>query len=139
MTAPQRYLSEFRMIRGACVLTALLGLVLQGSSGGHMLLVEHSRCAEHGELVHGDSHQHEAAADRQAESLLLQGAPDSGPDEAHGHCSGLGNRRDALVSIGAVRVGIQAPAAQAELRLLRADIAPRTSRLRLAPKTSPPA
>jgi len=127
------------MIRRACALTALLALVLQGSTGGHMLLVEHSRCAEHGELVHGDAHQHEAGADRQAESFLLQGAPDSGPDEAHGHCSGLGDRRDALVSIGAVCAGIRVPKALAELRLHRAFIAPNTSRLRLAPKTSPPA
>ncbi|MGB3050266.1 MAG: hypothetical protein WBB42_04675 [Polyangiales bacterium] len=139
MATSKRFLSEFRIIRGAFVLTALLALLLQGSSGGHMLLVEHSRCAEHGELVHGGAHQHEAGADRQAESLLLQGAPDSGPDEAHGHCPGLSDRRDALVSIGAVRAGIRVPAAQAELRLLRADIAPSTFRLRLAPKTSPPA
>jgi hypothetical protein len=139
MADPQRYLSEFRMIRGACVLTALLVLVLQGSSGGHMLLVEHSRCAEHGELVHGDAHQHEVGADRQAESLLLQGTPNSSPDQAHGHCSGLSDRRDALVSIGTVGAGIRVPEAQAVLRLLGANIAPNASRLRLAPKTSPPA
>ena len=139
MAAPQRYLSEFRMIRGACALTALLALVLQGSSGGHMLLVEHSRCVEHGELVHGDAHQHEADPNRQAESAVLHGLPDAGSNEAHDHCSVLTDRRDALLSIAAAGAGIRVSEAQDELSVPSADIAPSTSRLQLAPKTSPPA
>jgi hypothetical protein len=51
------------MIRRACVLASILGLFLQGSTGGHMLLVEHSRCVEHGELVHNsEAHAHVSAA-----------------------------------------------------------------------------
>jgi len=139
MAAPQRDLSEFRMIRGACALTALLAVVLQGSSGGHMLLVEHSRCAEHGELVHGDAHQHEADPGRQAESAVLDGLPDAGSDEAHEHCSVLSDRRDAHVPIATAGAGMRVPEAQDELSVPGADIAPSTSRLQLAPKTSPPA
>jgi len=139
MAASQRHLSQFRMIRGSCVLTALLVLVLQGASGGHMLLVEHSRCAEHGELVHGEAHQHDAVQDRQAESAALRGSPDASSDEAHDHCSVLTDRRDAFVSIADAGDGIQASESQAELRHFDADIATSTSRLQLAPKTSPPA
>ncbi len=139
MAATQRYLSEFRMIRGACALIALLALVLQGSSGGHMLLVEHSRCVAHGELVHGGAHQHEAGQDRHAESAVLHGVPDVGSHEAHDHCSVLTDRRDSVVLIGRADAGIRVAEAQDELSVLRRLIAPSTSSLRLAPKTSPPA
>ena len=139
MPASKRHLPEFRMIRGSCVLGALFALVLQGSGGGHMLLVEHSRCAEHGELVHGDAHQREAGPDQQTVSALLDGSPDSGSDEAHEHCSVLTDRRDAVVSIVTAGAGIRVAEAQGELRLHDVDIAPSTSRLQLAPKTSPPA
>jgi len=139
MVATQRYLSEFRMIQGACALMALLALVLQGSSGGHMLLVEHSRCAAHGELVHGGAHQHEADQDRHGESAVLHGVPDPGSNEAHDHCSVLTDRRDAVVLIGCADAGIRVAEAQDEPSILRRLIAPSTTRLRLAPKTSPPA
>jgi len=118
---------------------ALLALVLQGSSGGHMLLVEHSRCAEHGELIHGAAHQHEADQDRHAESAVLHGVPDPGSNEAHDHCSALTDRRDAVVLNGCADAGIRVAEAQDELSVLRRLIAPSTTRLRLAPKTSPPA
>jgi len=139
MAAPMRYLSEFRMIRSACALTALLALLLQGSSGGHMLLVEHSRCAEHGELVHGGGHPHEAGQDRHAESAVLHGVPDAGSDEAHDHCTVLTDRRDALDLFGCADAGIRVAEAQDGLSVHGAHIAPSTSRLQLAPKTSPPA
>lgn len=118
---------------------ALLALVLQGSSGGHMLLVEHSRCAAHGELVHGDAHQHEAGQDRHAEAAVLHGAPNPGSDEAHDHCSVLTDRRDAVVLTGCADAGIRVAEAQDKLSVLDRLIAPSTTRLRLAPKTSPPA
>ncbi len=139
MAPSQRFLFEFRMIRGACALTALLALVLLGSSGGHMLLVEHSRCAEHGELVHGAAHHHGAGANRQAESAMLHGSPDAGSEEAHDHCSALTDRRDALVSIADTGPGIRVLEMQRELSLPGTEIASSTSQLQLAPKTSPPA
>ncbi|NNE17998.1 MAG: hypothetical protein HKN10_05930 [Myxococcales bacterium] len=127
------------MIRGACVLTTLLALVLQGSSGGHMLLVEHTRCAEHGELVHGVAHQHEAGPNRQAESAMLHRSPDAGAEDAHDHCSALTDRRDSLVSIADASAGIRALETQGELSFHDTKIPSSTSQLQLAPKTSPPA
>lgn len=127
------------MIRSAYVITSLLILMLQGSSGGHMLLVEHTRCAEHGELVHGDPHQHGAGPQQQAESPALHGMPDPSTEEGHDHCSVSSDRRDALVLIAAPDAGIQASKAHEPLALHSAIIPPITPRFRIAPKNSPPA
>ncbi|MDH3655652.1 MAG: hypothetical protein OEN21_15395 [Myxococcales bacterium] len=139
MATSKRFLSEFRMIRGACALTTLLALLLQGSSGGHMLLVEHGRCAAHGELVHGGAHQHEAGQDRHAESAVLHGVPDADSNEAHDHCLVLTDRRDALVSIADAGTDIRVLEMLGELSRLGAEITSSTCQLQLAPKTSPPA
>ncbi len=139
MAPSQRSLVEFRMIRGACALTALLALVLLGSGGGHMLLVEHSRCAEHGDLVHGAAHHHDAGPNRQAESAMLHGSPDAGTEEVHDHCSALTDRRDALVSIADAGPSIRVLEMRRVLSLPGNEIASSASQLQLAPKTSPPA
>jgi len=139
MTSSLRYLSKISMIRSAYVLTSLLILMLQGSSGGHMLLVEHTRCAEHGELVHGDAHQHGAGPQQQAESPSLHGMPDPSTEEGHDHCSVSSDRRDALVLMATADAGIQASKADEPLRLRSAVIPPITPRFRIAPKNSPPA
>lgn len=84
------------MIRSTCILFGLPALVLQGSSGLHMLLVEQSRCAEHGELVHGDAHPHDPGQSGHAESAELRGTPEAGTDGNHDHCSVYADRRTAL-------------------------------------------
>jgi len=129
------------MIQRSCALVALLSLFLQGSSGGHMLLVEHHRCAEHGELVHGGEPQQHAAPEkaRAASVELLAGMPTSDSDEAHEHCSAFANRRDAHLAA----LGTRAPEHRFEesqdTAVRGATVAVGTPRFRVAPKTSPPA
>jgi len=102
------------IIRGACLLIGSLAVLLQGSSGGHMLLVEHTQCAEHGELVHnGGAHHREARKDAEADSPGFYGTSDDRPEEAHEHCALSADHRHALINIRgserATRVG-EAPA-----------------------------
>ena len=128
------------MIRPACVLAGILGLFLQGSNGGHMLLVEHSRCAEHGELVHSEgAHPRVAAAHTHGDSAAVHGTPDDGSDEAHEHCALSVDRRDAPLSIVAWMVSTRSTPAAPDLAVGDAVAVARTVLLGLAPKTSPPA
>jgi len=128
------------MIRRACVLAGLLTLFMQGSSGGHMLLVEHTRCAEHGELVHdGDAHRHVAGEHAHADSTSVHGTPDASSGEAHDHCALSIDRRDAFVSIctpARSTHALETPHASAPTD---AFVVARTARFRIAPKNSPPA
>jgi hypothetical protein len=126
------------MIRRACVLVGILGLFLQGSNGGHMLLVEHSRCAEHGALVHhGDAHPHEVA--EYADATSVQGTPDLGSDEAHEHCALSSDRRDASVAIGASLVVANSASTSQVTAQADAFITSQSALFRIAPKNSPPA
>ncbi len=140
MAASQRHLSQFRMIRGSCVLTALLVLLLQGSSGGHMLLVEHSRCAEHGELVHGgEAHHNDASTHVETDRLAFESDSIDASGEAHEHCALSVDRRDATPSIVQAKVApcpIEAsPSATPDDPFTLVA----TERFRIAPKNSPPA
>ena len=140
MRSTLQRLSASAMIRPACVLAGMLGLFLQGSNGGHMLVVEHSRCAEHGELVHGgDAHPHVAAAHTHGDSAAVHGTPDDGSNEAHEHCALSVDRRDAPLSIVARVVSTRSVPAAPDLAVVDAVVVARTVLLRLAPKTSPPA
>lgn len=128
------------MIRSTCVLVGMIALFLQGSSGGHMLLVEHSHCAEHGELVHGgESHSHVAAEHVQADTAAFDAAPEASSEEAHEHCSVSSDRRDAILAI------LEATASRpldgkpdAFTPCERTPFA-QTPSFRIAPKNSPPA
>lgn len=128
------------MIRRACALAGLLALFLQGSSGGHMLLVEHTRCAEHGELVHdGATHHHEGSAQVEAGVAAFQGVPDEGSGEAHEHCALTVDRLDALLSIADAQVSARFFEPQAAFTSTALSNAVETRRFRVAPKNSPPA
>ena len=128
------------MIRRACVLVGLLTLFLQGSSGGHVLLVEHTRCAEHGELVHnGDAHRHVAGEHAHVDTASVRGMADPGSGEAHYHCALSIDRRDAFVSIctpARSTHAFETPHASAPTDAL---VVTRAARFRIAPKNSPPA
>ncbi len=140
MLSAMRQFHGSSMIQGACVLVSILGLFLQGSSGGHMLLVEHSRCLEHGELIHGgEAHEHGIADQKRPESWAVHGTPDTGSDETHDHCSLFADRRDALAGIAFVDAGIRTTETSARCVLRSAAIIPSPPRFRTAPKTSPPA
>ena len=127
------------MIRRSCVLLAAVGLFLQGSQGGHMLLVEHTRCAEHGDLVHGEGHDHGVGDAATAEHRALEAAANLGDEEAHGHCSHASERRDAAADVPtshalALRRDEPIPS------LREASAFPTLAQLyRTAPKNSPPA
>ena len=128
------------MIRRACTLAGLLALLLQGSSGTHMLLVEHSRCTEHGELVHGgEAHQHEGAAHVETGSGAFQTGSDDGSDEGHGHCALTVDRRGALLSIAAARVSPRLVQLRQAFGPASTCVPVDAERFRVAPKNSPPA
>lgn len=127
------------MIRRACALAGLLAVILQGSAGGHMLLVEHTRCAEHGDLVHGDAAHHHSSSRGEATAATLEGHGEHDSDAAHEHCALMADRRDAVVAPGSAQLTTIASnafdcAAPFQERLLSEQ-----ARFRIAPKTSPPA
>ena len=128
------------MIRRACALAGLLALLLQGTTGGHMLLVEHTRCAEHGELVHdGDRHHHDTVAHATEDAPAFESSSDESSTSAHEHCALTADRRDALVTTaesqvcGLVAVVVEERVFEQPLVLAKAP------RFRVAPKNSPPA
>jgi hypothetical protein len=134
---PLTTLRSIAVWRVVSALLALVGLLFQGSTAGHMLLVEHARCAEHGELVHGEaSHAAEPAAEEQPS---LRGHREAEQQTGHAHCSHAAERRDAVATV-----------ASSEHRAQPRDLEPRVAegetlvrdgsdRYRLAPKSSPPA
>ncbi|MDH3817234.1 MAG: hypothetical protein OES21_01390 [Myxococcales bacterium] len=128
------------MILSACVLAGLLARLLQGSTGGHMLLVEHTRCAEHGELVHrGDSHAHINSKRARADAAALEGTPSQGSDPAHHHCALSVDRRGAVAAIVSPELFTQALKVVQGLVLTDAQLVTGAARFRVAPKNSPPA
>ena len=128
------------MIRQICALAALSALILQGSSGGHMLLVEHTRCAEHGELVHGDAvHHHASSAHAETAELGLGDLGGHDADTAHDHCAVTADRRDAVVALSTAQLFATARDAIERRAAVQAQIPPWQARFRVAPKTSPPA
>jgi hypothetical protein len=140
MSGALNHLPRFVMIRRTCALAALLALFVQGSNGGHMLLVQHTRCAAHGELVHaGPAHEHAATEPPLAVSAEVRGTPDVGSTDAHEHCSVSSNRRDALVAMVDTEPSEPLCEASQDAALCGAIAVSRTPRFRIAPKNSPPA
>jgi len=127
------------MIRRSCALMGLLGLLLQGSSGGHMLLVEHRQCAEHGELVHGsEAHAHVSHGPSLAEGSATIAAHEAGADDSHEHCLLCADRRAiAATSADSVVIDIRTRDAAPAPRTLPELAGPPVHRT--APKNSPPA
>lgn len=124
------------VIRSACILLGAAAFLLQGSSVGHHLLVEHSRCAAHGELTHGvEAHGH---AEPSAEAEQRQ-AFEGRSDETHEHCAWSADRRDAFARVAATEtVGESVEGVHG---FFPARLVEPSSRLRfrVAPKNSPPA
>lgn len=132
--------SGFAASRRTCALVALLALFLQGSTGGHVLLVEHTRCAEHGELVHGEaSHRHLTPDQRSTEGRRFERSVPASSDDAHGHCAPFADRRDALPSVDAPRPFVGLALADEASLAQDAPVVQQSNRFRIAPKNSPPA
>ena len=142
-------------LRSWCAVVGIAALLAQGSSVGHMVLVEHVVCAEHGELVHGDAlhggaaHGEATHAD-QADAFVASASHDqeghalhatslADEEHAHEHCATSNKRRVAVPVAAETEVAFVAR----ETRALIADaveVRPSTTaQLLLAPKTSPPA
>lgn len=104
-----------------------------------MLLVEHSRCLEHGELVHGsDRDHHDTAAHRKPDSSTFNGAAQQ-PEDAHKHCTISADRRDAVTSVAGAASSVTDTAVAIGLTPTTTLIVASFNRFRLAPKNSPPA
>lgn len=128
------------MIRRSCALMGLLALFLQGSSGGHMLLVEHRQCAEHGDLVHGsEGHHHDASTHAEAGGLAFESGSKDASGEAHAHCALSVDRRDATPSIVHAKVARCPIEASTNATPGDSFTLVATERYRIAPKNSPPA
>jgi hypothetical protein len=128
------------MIRRSCALLAVVGLFLQGSHGGHMLLVEHTRCAEHGELIHGgESHGHLVQGGDASADISFEQAPDPSDDEAHEHCGHASERRDAVANVAQSVVVARSDRAAAVPDCIADHVSTRPRLYQTAPKNSPPA
>ena len=105
-----------------------------------MLLVEHTRCAEHGELVHGDqAHPHHAEADAGTDRTALRSASKDGAEDTHEHCAFAVDRRDALIEIVDAQPFGSLVEALGSMPSASPFVALDAERFRLAPKNSPPA
>ncbi|MEM9727110.1 MAG: hypothetical protein AAF997_00895 [Myxococcota bacterium] len=114
--------------------------MLQVSSAAHLWLIDHVRCLEHGELIHGSAHRAEGLPRTltEAEAFL----PSRGSRGSHNceHCSVAAERKDA--------VALDSPSEVADAPRLAfvtttpvaiGDARPGPLRFRIAPKNSPPA
>ena len=140
MTTTEQRFRRSAMVRRACALAGLFVLLLQGTNGGHMLLVEHTHCAEHGDLVHGtEAHQHADGAQAEVDAAALEAGSDDASEAAHAHCSLNAERRDGLVAVSDAELS-PCLTASAELSAAPTTFASAgAERFRLAPKNSPPA
>ena len=127
--------------RFAALATGVLLLAGQLSSLAHFALVQHARCAEHGELVHARAEGAPVAAAPTATRGTSALTP-AAAEEAHGHdhcVLGVARRSGALLP---GRTTPTAPAPRPSgvaARSLATPAAPSVALLRLAPKSSPPA
>ena len=135
-----RHLIRSAALRRPLLLSVMVAGVLQGTSGGHMLLVKHTRCAEHGELVHNEgSHVHQTGERTSTRRTASLGAVRDTGGAAHEHCTLLGDRQDALAApcgsqvCRLVDAGWQPPAFDDTWSTTGPQL------FRLAPKHSPPA
>ena len=117
-------------------------LSAQFTAALHMVLVEHVRCAEHGELVHvdGDQHADHARADQRGVSSggpTISSSSGDG-DHGHDHCLICSERRK-LALLPTTIPELRAPEGGDVLLALCPDASLYTPRIySYAPKTSPP-
>ena len=104
-----------------------------------MLLVEHTRCAEHGDLVHGDAAHHHSSSRGEATAATLEGHGEHDSDAAHEHCALTVDRRDAVAALTSSQVSALAGDAFDCAPPFEERLVTEQARFRIAPKTSPPA
>jgi hypothetical protein len=122
-------------------LTLLVGIFCafsQVSGALHWVLVEHARCAEHGEWVHvgeGEQAHSDAATAPASVSVEAEGTDEHG----HDHCDFLRTPRELTLAPSA-RASLPVPRVVGSSGQVRCSDSKATiARYELAPKTSPPA
>jgi hypothetical protein len=125
----------------ACFVLALALVLVAGqvADSSHYLLVKHSTCPEHGEIVHGAEAAHGAVAGVEGQTPATPADSDSNDVEGHGHCASSTLRRE-QAKLGEPDLAAQVAIAPAGTALAeaRAPLPPRTALFLLAPKNSPP-
>ena len=109
-----------------------LALVAQFSQAVHMVLVKHSLCLEHGQLVHGDF-AHEQG--RGAPNSLSTGLHDDGKN--HEHCPALLNEKNRVVPPASAEI-IHVVPLPPDVAMIDMPAPAGVDVLRSAPKNSPP-
>lgn len=105
-----------------------------------MLLVAHTRCAEHGELVHEEQrHHHDAVADSSEDGAAWESGSDEASSAAHQHCALTADRRDAVVSTAESQLCGSLAVVRYEKTFEQPLVRVSVPRFRVAPKNSPPA
>ena len=129
------------LLRRVTVWVGLLCLYAQFASALHMLLVEHVRCAEHGELIHanGDKHEdHDSASRELSSSGPTIGVSSRHADHGHDHCLTCSERRK-LALLPPMLPELRAPEDRFAVLATGWDAPFPSLRIySLAPKTSPP-
>ena len=113
---------------------ACLALFAQVFALAHLLLVPHTRCAEHGETVH-EGHVVETRRVPLADGVALAPAASDGGED-HDHCQAASDRRTWSGEQSTCDVAILAIEAVAFV-VVETESAPRAV-YRTAPKASPP-
>ena len=115
------------------VITAAALLFGQLSGVAHLLIVDHQRCLEHGELVHAPAPARDDARRQHASMIGVE----AGETHAHDHCLCVSSRRDTALHADVAAGAAIAPAAVHDSSARPAPPAA-TRRWLLAPKNSPP-
>jgi hypothetical protein len=122
--------------------TSTLLLAAQLLTLGHLLIVRHTICPEHGEAIHSGSPSEARALHRTheggvADPALGGGAPPA--EHAHDHCLAQANTRERFALLPVPEL-IPAPLLVAATfpSLAGVSMAPAVAVLLLAPKNSPP-
>ena len=137
-----RAMDSGRVRRARMHVTSTVLLAAQLVTLGHLLIVRHSICPEHGEAIHsGLAGQARALAPahqgRASDPVLVSETPTA--EHAHDHCLARANTRERFALTPVLDSTPGSLPVVATLPLLSAvGAAPAVAVLRLAPKNSPP-
>ncbi|HMR79733.1 MAG TPA: hypothetical protein PKD61_31715 [Polyangiaceae bacterium] len=122
---------------GVCV--ALLLALGQLSGLGHLVLVQHTVCAEHGDMHHEGSASHLPKTALESCPGIAVTTGDSPRVDDHDHCDGwIRVDEHALLPVVSVSAGDVVHAEQVVASIARAAALPPIGLLALAPKLAPP-
>lgn len=123
------------VVAGVCLVTQLSALM-------HFLLVEHARCAEHGEWTHGHAQHAERETDshggRLAPSSQLCVPAGSSEEHDHDHCLVASEKREAIATTPTLLSGTSAGEDSAAVADVSHELVLVARVYAFAPKTSPP-